>query len=66
LYSFAADCNEENIEDIQLQANFMLEECAESSPYRNAIVVKCLNKLKDEELTDSTIAASDYVTALYE
>lgn len=65
LYSFAAD-NETSAENIQIQADFILEECNNDSPYRDSYAVKCLTKLRDEELTNSTIAASDYVTALYE
>lgn len=65
-FSFADDCNVEDKESIQFQANFILEECNSDSPYKSALAVKCFKKLNDEELTSSTIVASDYVTAFYE
>ena len=65
-FSFADDCNVEDKESIQFQANFILEECNSDSPYKSVLAVKCFKKLNDEELTSSTIVASDYVTAFYE
>lgn len=52
--------------DIHVQAQFILEECKNSSSYSDSLAVKCFNLLKDTSTVDTVIKATDYFTALYE
>ncbi len=52
--------------DITVQAAFILEECSNTSAYKDPSAVSCLKYLKDSSKVSSVKTAADYVTALYE
>lgn len=52
--------------NISVQAAFILEECSDSSAYKDSLAVKCFNLLKDTRTVDSVKKAADYFMALYE
>lgn len=56
-----------DVTDIRVQAEFILEECKQDSPYRDGYAVKCYHFFTDPNTAIYTAAdAADYFTALYE
>lgn len=53
-------------ENIQYQADFILEECNDKSDYRDSLAVKAMNYLLNPDKVDCVYKAADCVTAFYE